>query len=108
MFEFLKRLVGPAPVRVPARAPARASSRSQRKPAPRRPRPRDEALDGPVSTVEVVEGNSEQDWALWEDSVAIMDSQTQGLTARASQYDSLSPSSSGDIDAFASVRKRDR
>lgn len=104
MFKFLKRLVAPAP----APAPARVSSRSQRKQQPRRHRPRDEAVDGPVSTVEVVEGNSEQDWALWEDSVAIMDSQTQSLTARASGYDSLSPSSSGEVDAFAGVRKRDR
>jgi hypothetical protein len=70
----------------------------------------------------MVEGNQESDWALWEDSKTALDSQMQGL-GRASGYGKLGASHYdtvpselgdggdslyGDIDAFGSVRKRDR
>ncbi len=38
----------------------------------------------------------------------MLDSQTQALAPRASNYDQLPPSQFDDTDAFASVRKRDR
>ena len=56
---------------------------------------------------EVVEGNSEQDWALWEDSVSVLDSQMPS-DVRSSVYDKLPPSQFDDVDAFSGVRKRDR
>lgn len=100
MFKLLKRLLAPAPARPAQRAPVR--------PDPRRRRSRDEAVAAPLAAPEVVEGNSEQDWALWEDSVAMLDSQMQPLRSSASGYDKLPSSQFDDVDAFAGVRKRDR
>jgi hypothetical protein len=100
VFKFLKRLVTPAPPPL--------SHRKPRKQEPKRKRSRDELLAAPVSTFDVVEGNSEQDWALWEDSVAMMDSQAQPLAPRANGHDKPPAGASGHADAFSRVRKRDR
>ena len=100
MFKLLKRLlVHSAPQPAP---------RTPRKPSARRVRPRDETVDAAPAAPDVVEGNSEQDWALWEDSVAMLDSQMQPLAAGASGYDKLPSSQFDDADAYAGVRKRDR
>jgi hypothetical protein len=99
MFDFLKRWKAPPP------AP-------QRKPIPTRTKARKPATDprlaAPGPLPEVVEGNEETDWALWEDSVSAMDSQRLGLPSQNSGLDKLSSSQFDDVDAFASVRKRDR
>ena len=79
-------------------------------------------MSAPGPLPEVIEGNEESDWALWEDSKTALDSQMQGLSRAssygrlgASQFDTLpgelgNPPDSlyGDVDAFGSVRKRDR
>lgn len=59
---------------------------------------------------EVVEGNEHTDWALWEDSVNVMDSQMQGLTpsARIYERDKQTPSEYQDLDPFARINKKSR
>ena len=109
MFKFLKRLVAPTPTPTPTPAPAPMAQRNRGAQNPAaRPRGRDASLGVPVPVPEVVEGNEETDWALWEDSMAALDSQKQALAARASDYDKLTPSQYDEADPFASVRKRDR
>jgi hypothetical protein len=107
MFEFFKRWTSPAP----APAPRAQRSRSQAKPASRKPAT-DPRLAAPGPLPEVVEGNDESDWALWEDSVisqrAGLDSLRQGLPSQTSGLDTLNSSQFDEVDAFASVRKRDR
>lgn len=104
MFEFFKRWVAPAPQ--PKRSRIEARKPKIRAPAV------DPRLIAPGPLPEVVEGNDETDWALWEDSVvsqsAPLDSRRQGLPSRASGLDSLNSSQFDEVDAFASVRKRDR
>jgi hypothetical protein len=92
MFDFLKRLV--APPAKPATRPAR------RKPSSPSARPPGN-LPLPVS--QVVEGNSEADWDLWQDSVDAFDSKMQPLarSARAIAEDSQA----ADIDPFSRVSK---
>jgi len=100
VFEFLKRWVAPPPP-----APSRRKRKSTRA--------KDGAFSGPLPLAapapEVIEGNEETDWALWEDSVSVLDSRSQPLSPRDSVYDRL-PSSSqfSDVDAFSGVRKRDK
>ena len=59
---------------------------------------------------EVVEGNEHTDWALWEDSVNVLDSQMQGLTpsARIYERDKQTPSQYQDLDPFSRVSKKSR
>lgn len=97
MFKFLKRTAVPEP-----RKPA-----PQRKPAAKRDA-QDHRLPEPSVLAEVTEGNEQTDWALWEDSVAALDSQMQSLSP-SSAYGRLGSSSNyqDDIDAFSSVRKKD-
>jgi hypothetical protein len=59
---------------------------------------------------DVVEGNEPTDWALWEDSVNVLDSQMQGLTpsARIYERDKQTPSEYQDLDPFARVNKKSR
>lgn len=114
MFGFLKRLLLPEPAPLPRRSRTAAQRKSKS------PRP---TMSGPAPLPEVVEGNQESDWALWEDSKTALDSQMQGFSpasgygklGAASQYDTLpselgnaADSLYGDVDAFGSVRKRDR
>ena len=79
-------------------------------------------MSGPGPLPQVVEGNDESDWALWEDSKTALDSQMQGLSRASghgrlgtSQFDTIpselgngADSLYGDVDAFSTVRKRDR
>ena len=57
---------------------------------------------------EVLEGNEHTDWALWEDSVMVMDSQMQELTPSAKIYEreKQTPSEYQDIDPFSRVNKK--
>jgi hypothetical protein len=113
MFKLLKQWLAPAPAPVAQRS---------RPAARRKSKPSHSGLSAPGPLPEVVEGNQESDWALWEDSKTALDSQMQGLSRASgygklatSQFDTLpaaldNPVDSlyGDIDAFGSVRKRDR
>ena len=100
MFKLFKRSVPAA---------AKAGSKPAPKPASRQaasleqepPLPEESALP------EVVEGNEHTDWALWEDSVSVMDSQMQGLTpaARIYERDKQTPSQLQDIDPFSRINK---
>jgi hypothetical protein len=95
MFKFLKRSVAPAVGQPPPPKPAK------------KPRVVDARLDpGPLP--EVTEGNEQSDWALWEDSVAALDSQMQSLGPSSRFSDRTStPTDFQDIDAFARVTKKD-
>lgn len=55
----------------------------------------------------MLEGNEPTDWALWEDSVNVLDSQMQGLTpsARIYEREKQTPSEYQDIDPFSGVNK---
>lgn len=59
---------------------------------------------------EVQEGNDVSDWALWEDSVNVLDSQMQGLTPSARIYERVKeqPSEYQDIDPFSSVNRKSK
>jgi|GEM_PF-978479 len=110
MFKFLKRSV---PKPTPKPAPQRKGAAKSR------------AIDAriePGPLPEVTEGNEQTDWALWEDSVAALDSQMQGLnssmqglsssmqglTPSVRIYDKPeTPSEYQDIDAFARVTRKD-
>jgi hypothetical protein len=101
MFKFLKRSV---PTPKPKPAAQRKSSKSRA----------DERTE-PSPLPEVREGNEQTDWALWEDSVAALDSQMQGLTSSMQGLTSSvriydkpeTPSEYQDIDAFAKVTRKD-
>jgi hypothetical protein len=96
MFKFLRRPAVPEPSR-PA-APRKAAAKSR---AP-------EARPEPAVLPEVTEGNEQTDWALWEDSVAALDSQMQSLSPSARIYDKPeTPSDYQDIDAFSRVTRKD-
>ena len=93
MFNFFKRSAPP---------PVKPATRSARPSAP----PAAPALaHDPVSVPEVQEGNEHTDWALWEDSVMVLDSQLQGLTPSARIYERVKegPSEYQDIDPFSSI-----
>ena len=55
-----------------------------------------------------MEGNEPTDWALWEDSVNVLDSQMQNLTpsARIYERDKQTPSDYQDLDPFSRVGKK--
>jgi hypothetical protein len=94
MLNFLKRLVG---------------IRSEPAPPPRKQKSRkrsaDHRLSGPAPLPDVVEGNDQTDWDLWQDSV---DSQHSSLSLRDSRYQETAPSELGEVDPFAKVgRNRD-
>jgi hypothetical protein len=101
MFNIFKRST-PVPAKSAARPVTRATSESTKTIAPPLP---DEA---PLP--EVVEGNEHTDWALWEDSVNVLDSQTQGLTpsARIYERDKQTPSELQDLDPFSRINKKSR
>lgn len=101
MFKFFKRS---------APAPARDQAKTVAKPAARQPTSNNVAplLHEEVTQPEVVEGNEHTDWALWEDSVTVLDSQMQGLTPSARIYErnKQTPSELQDIDPFSRINKK--
>lgn len=93
MFKFFKRWA------LPAHEAPRKNGRSLDQRRPSRALPLEAE---PLLMVEVIEGNDDKDWDLWQNSVSLMDSQMQSLT----------PSAPGSerwhyADPFAGVRKRD-
>jgi hypothetical protein len=102
MFNFFKRSAPAGPKTPPA---------AVRKAAPAgAPHPQQPALPDAAPLPDVVEGNEHSDWALWEDSVNVLDSQMQGLTpsARIYERDKQTPSELQDLDPFAGISKRSR
>lgn len=97
MFKFFKRFAAPA-----AKAVTPIARRKAAPPASAGP-----VMAEPVPVPEVVEGNEPTDWALWEDSMTIMDSQMQSLTpsGRIYEREKEKPSEFQDIDAFSGVNK---
>ena len=62
----------------------------------------------PLPVPEMVEGNADSDWSLWQESVAFLDSQVQPLWSPtvSDKLDEAAPSTeSAALDAFASVHK---
>jgi len=69
------------------------------------------SLPEPLPEPEVIEGNQDSDWALWEDSVAFQDSQMQSDfgTLKASEVresSKVKPADEPDPFAFEKVRRR--
>ena len=63
---------------------------------------------GPFPVPEVVEGNEDSDWALWEESVSFQDSQMPSLSptsVSATLCDGPSADRVEPLDAFSSVHK---
>lgn len=99
MFNIFKRST-------PARAAANdVAPETRRSPAPKAVAP---VLPERPALPDVVEGNEHTDWALWEDSVMVMDSQMQGLTpsARIYEREKQTQSEFQDIDPFSRVNKK--
>lgn len=100
MFGFFRRSL-PRPAKQAASpAPSRPITKAASPPA----------LPESTSLPEVVEGNEHTDWALWEDSMAALDSQMQGLTpsARIYERDKQTPSEFQDLDPFSRINKKSR
>lgn len=97
LFKFFKRTQPPpAPAKPKAKRRPPASSRL------------DEVPTEPSVLPEVQEGSGHEDWALWEDSVAAMDSQipTRPMTSRFRQ-ELEQPSEFHELEAYAAVKKKD-
>ena len=105
MFNFFKRFTAqPKPAARPKAKTAPGQTPASRRAAAARRFPDVPALP------QVVEGNDHSDWALWEDSVNVLDSQMQGLTpsARIYERDKQTPSEYQDLDPFSRVNKKSR
>jgi hypothetical protein len=100
MFNIFKR-AAPAPQHAAPQPSKPAPSARAAPPAPAT------QLPDPGPMLEVQEGNEQTDWALWEDSVLVMDSQMQGLTPSARIYERVKerPSEYQDLDPFGSIGK---
>ncbi|MDQ6881344.1 MAG: hypothetical protein M3150_04540 [Pseudomonadota bacterium] len=99
MFNLFKR--SPPP-------PERPGAQNPRRVSPKAVTAATAAVELPeLALPEVQEGNEQTDWALWEDSVLVMDSQLQGLTPSSRIYERLKepPSEYQDIDPFSSISK---
>jgi hypothetical protein len=103
MFNFFKRSA-PVPDKAGAKATARPAGRHSANPGKDAAPP----LPDEAPLPEVVEGNESTDWALWEDSVMVLDSQMQDLTpsARIYERDKQTPSEYQDLDPFARINKK--
>jgi hypothetical protein len=63
----------------------------------------------PSALPEVQEGSDHEDWELWENSVAAMDSQLQSIDPTISRFrqELEQPSEFQDLEAYAQVKKKD-
>ena len=96
IFKFFKRSPPPAP------------------PKPKRRRPKSstfaELPTEPSQLPQVTEGSDHQDWALWESSVAMLDSQMQSLNSQVVKRVLPEPEVPTDfqpVEAYARVKKKD-
>ena len=87
---------------VPVAKPKASKRRPARQPA-------DAHLPPEPSSLEVTEGSDHSDWALWEDSVAVLDSRMQSLhpSVKLYRHEDETPTEIQDIEAFARVRRKD-
>lgn len=89
-----------------ARPAERAASNKTSSPAKER-----RLLPRPLPTPEVVEGNEDSDWSLWQESVAFQDSQMQPgwFITEPVPIQGAAPSKESEfIDPFASVHKNSK
>jgi hypothetical protein len=98
MLNFFKR--PPPSANTKASKPSNRATSSQ---ANKRPH-----LPDPIPVPEVVEGNEESDWALWEDSVAFQDSQIPSEFGAMKSVDVRGAEDKPDDkhDPFEAVRRR--
>lgn len=101
-FGLFKRSRPPAATpkpRAAAKPPSRRASRSRAL----------ADLPPPPGALQVSEGSEQTDWALWEDSVALLDSQLQSLQPAVKIYQPERPTSTDmqDLEPFARVRRKD-
>jgi hypothetical protein len=102
MFKWLKGRAGVQPTSQPKAKSAAPTARAVAKPAAGVPF----APSAPLPEV-VGEGSTEADWSAWEDSMASLDSQLQGLVPSQSVYvRDTRPSQLDDLDPFAAVRDK--
>ncbi len=102
MFNLFKR--SPPPDKAVAKIPRRESSKAAAATT------LDESLEhasAGLALPEVQEGNEQTDWALWEDSVSVLDSQMQGLAPSSRIYERVKerPSEYQELDPFSSISK---
>lgn len=98
IFKFLRRSPPPAP---PAKTKSVKTKRKARGDTlPMSPEP---------SSLQVTEGSAHEDWELWENSVAELDSQLSTLQphSRRFRHDADTPSEFQDVEAFARVKNKD-
>jgi hypothetical protein len=95
LFKFFKRTPPPAPAKPKAK---RRPVTSSQLPDP----------GEPSALPEVQEGSDHEDWALWENSVAALDSQmpTRPMVSRFRQ-ELEQPSEFQDVEAYAAVKRKD-
>lgn len=97
IFKFFRRAPAPVVKPKPRRRPSKGSSSH-------------DALTEPATLPEVREGSEQSDWALWENSVAALDSQMQSLGPN-SRYSRLvedeTPTEFQEVDAYATVKRKD-
>lgn len=81
------------------------------KPKPRR---KTRSVGGPAlppepSTFEVTEGSDQTDWALWEDSVAMLDSQLHSLqpSVKLYRHEPQTATEFQELEAYARVKRKD-
>lgn len=105
MLNFFKRLIG-KPVKPTRPAPKRKTRKSSTS--------YDDihSTFDPIPTAEVSEGNDHKAWGLWEDSVSVIDSQMQPLSAREKRLQQEMEAKPVDEEemarAFESVRRKKR
>jgi len=94
-FKFLKRSPPPAPKPKAKRRPGNSSLA--------------ELPTQPSALPEVQEGSEHEDWELWENSVAAMDSQLQSIDPTISRFrrELERPSEFQEVEAYAQVKKKD-
>lgn len=99
MFKFFKRQPSSPTSPVPPK-PVVSRRRDASGPKP--------AFEETQPVPHVLEGNEQTDWALWEDSMMIMDSQMQSLTpsARIYERERQTPSEFQELDPFARIGKK--
>lgn len=89
-----------------AKRPAAATNSARSSATSRHWRPTEPDLPDELRSFEVTEGNDSTDWALWQDSVAALDSQLPSV--KLYRHESETPTEFQDIDAYARVRRKDR
>ena len=98
IFKFLKRSSPPAAPAKPK--PSKPPRKAKGDTLPMVPEP---------SSLEVTEGSAHEDWALWENSVAELDSQLSSIQpgSRRFRHEPETPTDFQDVEAFARVKNKD-